>query len=480
MYKLEKLAIILTAGLLVWLLMLHPIIGVADNGDFLRIMGTVGLDYVDPAESYHDKYFGYIHTQYAFHKTGTGGYVSTQLIVVFIATAIGRLFASVFDIRLLAALFIVLFLTAMYMLLRYAGLKHPATRAVYAIVFAFVFADIGYAAYYNSLFGEPVAFVFLLLAGGFGYMLAQKERPSLWLLAGFYAAAIMVVGAKTQYAPVGLAIALLGARLWQLREDRSWRRGVIAWSAALVLLSVATYVSAPKELRVINQYQTVFFGVLKDSPDPQRDLKELGLDPSLAQLAGTNYFTPDTPIKQNDPQLTPLFYDKISHAKVALFYAKHPLRFLTKLEKAAESGMTNRPLYLGNYAKSENRDYGAVTQTFGLWSEWKRTWLPHSFLAVFLFFAIYFVALVVYRLRSYRAHEKLIAELHMTLLLVGMIAFVVPLIGDGEADLSKHLFLYDVVFDAMVVSGIVFLVHRLVSWLAPSRSSYGGGYEWRQ
>jgi len=479
MYRLEKGAVLVCAGLLVWLVMLHPAIGVADNGDFLRIMRTVGLDYLQADESFEDKYFRFFHLQYAFHQMGLGGYISTQLIVVGAATLVGHIFSSVFDIRLLGSFYIALFLAGMYLLLRYSGLKQPAVRLVAALLFVFVFADVGYAAYYNSLFGEPVTFVFALLTGGFAFVLAAAERPSRWLLAGFFVCAVMLAGSKLQNAPVGFAIALLGFRLVQLREDRSWRRATFIGSALLVLLSAATYFAAPKELRVINQYQTVFYGIVKDSPDPQQDLRELGIDPSLASLAGTDYFTPRSGMQPDDPQMKTLFYDKISHAKVALFYAKHPARFLQKLDRAAESGMYNRPMYLGNYAKSAGHEPGAVTHTFGWWSKFKLK-LPHSFAAVFLFFAAYVLTAVVLRLRSADRRGKLLAELFLVLALVGAIAMMVPLIGDGEADLSKHLFLYEVCFDAMVVSAVVFVFNRIVAFFGLGRSSRStAAYRWR-
>ncbi len=58
----------------------------------------------------------------------------------------------------------------------------------------------------------------------------------------------------------------------------------------LLLGSAAMYLFAPKELKEINMYQTVFYGVLKDSPTPAQDLKELGLPPELAVLQNTNFF----------------------------------------------------------------------------------------------------------------------------------------------------------------------------------------------
>ena len=48
--KIEYLAAAGAAGLLIWLLFTRPFIGMADSGDFLRVLMTAGLDY-NPAAS---------------------------------------------------------------------------------------------------------------------------------------------------------------------------------------------------------------------------------------------------------------------------------------------------------------------------------------------------------------------------------------------------------------------------------------------
>lgn len=42
----------------------------------------------------------------------------------------------------------------------------------------FVFYDIGYLAYFNSLFGEPVSMVFMLLTFALGLRLTSQEKPT--------------------------------------------------------------------------------------------------------------------------------------------------------------------------------------------------------------------------------------------------------------------------------------------------------------
>lgn len=49
----------------------------------------------------------------------------------------------------------------------------------------------------------------------------------------------------------------------------------------------------------------------------------------------------------------------------------------------------------------------------------------------------------------------------MLLGLIGIFSFLVPILGDGRADIGKHLFLFNVCFDMMVVVMFGWIIHKL-------------------
>ncbi|WP_127580105.1 glycan biosynthesis hexose transferase WsfD [Paenibacillus koleovorans] len=452
-------------GIIIYVTMVPPIVGMADNGDFLRIMATVGLDYLDPTLSYDDKYFGFYIEDWSLVMLGKGAYITTQTLVVFAATLLNRVLHSnsVFDMRFMVLLYGALLLVAFYYLLRWNKSKTSiAFNGLLAVLLVVVFADGAYVAYFNSLFGEPVSLVFLLLTLAFGIALTRQEKPSKRLLALYFTACLFFVFSKIQNAPVGVLAGLMGFRFLGFSPDRGWRRRVIGFSLALVLGSAAMYALAPKQFKEINIYQTVFYGVLKDSDTVQADLQELGLSPELAVLANTNFFTPNTPIPQRDPQLYEMFYNRMSHAKIAAFYLKHPGRLLEKLEVAAQEGMKIRPYYLGTYEQSEGQPRGAVLTKLSLWSEGKKAWLPNRFWFVFALYVFYFGVLVWEYLRAASLRQRVFAELFALVGCIGAISFLIPVIGDGEADLAKHLFLFNVCFDVMLVSSVLWVAWKLL------------------
>lgn len=439
------------------LILIPPVVGVADNGDFSRVMGVSGIAPLHPNEPYAERYFAYAQADYAYGGYTQGGYVSTHILLVAISGWISRLFnASHYDIRYLGVCYLALLLTAIALIVRhspaFAGKRATAVLAsILGGVFVWIFADIGYVAYFHSFFGEPYALVGMLLA--VSSALASAEKPSGGLLALFTAAALAVATAKIQNAPLGFVFGLLAWRLAALRpDDRSWRRRTLACAGILALGSAIMLVAAPNRLVHTNLYQSIFYGVLKDSPDVASDMRELGIPEKYAGLAGTNYFQKNTVIPQRDPTLRREVLEKLGHKDIALFYLKHPDRFVAKLKRAAESGSMVRPYYLGNFEKEAGKKPGTLSYRFSSWSEWKHRHWPRSLAGFALFFFAYLAIAAVWRLRTRSRGVRFALETLAVVAFAGLFSFVIPLIGDGEADLGKHLFMFNVCFDMMVVS----------------------------
>ncbi|WP_274365382.1 hypothetical protein [Paenibacillus thermotolerans] len=471
--KTERLALFIvtfgTAYILGAVLFARPIAGVADNGDFLRIMITLGLEYAEKL-SYNQKYFGYAIREFAMTAPAAGNYISTALPIAFAAKALNTIAYSrvIFDIRWLALLYSLLLIAGLRLLIIGYGAKLGWAAIPLACILVCVFADGGYIAYFNSLYSEPASFLGMLLLVGSAAAVIRSSpntRKRLVWLALLFLSALLLIGAKTQNAPIGLLIAVFIARLASLQSEARWKRAVYAVALTTAVSSVSLYLLAPQQLKHINVYQSVFYGIMKDSPSPEADARELGLPERLAANAGTNFFTKDAPIPQNDPMLQQTLYSSVSHADIALFYLKHPLRLYKKLERAAEHAAMFRPYYLGNFEAEAGLERGAVDDRFAWWSGFKRRSMPT--LPALLGFALLICAATF---RAWRhaasAAERAQAELWALVAASGGIAFVVPLIGDGEADLSKHLFLFHVCFDLLLAAAAAWALVYAASLLS--------------
>lgn len=461
--KAEVLAGLAGAGLIIYLLFLKPFVGVADNGDFLRMMNTVGLNYFDAAESNADRFFSFSHSRFSYENLFRGFYPSSQILLVLVPRLIaGLLHGSYFDIRLLGAVYALLLLAATWLIVKLGTGRSYITGLLLGAGMLFVFYDIGYLAYFNSLFGEPVSMVFMLLTFALGLRLAGQQEPSTKGLTVFFVAVLFLICSKIQNSPVGIAFALIFLRMAYLKGTGNWKKLAQRFAVAVFLVSVIMYVAAPKELKHINLYQTVFFGILNESQDVRGDLRDLGLPERLEVLAGTNYFQGDTAIKQDDPSLTPDFYDRISHKDVLFFYLQHPSRLIDNMEYAARNSMSIRPYYLGSYEKGEGKPAGTVAYTYSAWSEFKNTHIPHTLGFLILFYVVYYAGVLFEYFRTGELRGRIAGELMMLLGLIGLFSFLVPILGDGRADIGKHLFLFNVCFDMMVVAMLGWTVHKLV------------------
>jgi len=128
--------------------------------------------------------------------------------------------------------------------------------------------------------------------------------------------------------------------------------------------------------------------------------------------------------------------------------------------------MTIRPYYLGSYDQSAGKPYGEVAFTYSGWSEFKRHSLPNALWFVTLIYVLYFAGAIYEYVRSREAGSRIRALIFGSIGLIGLFSFAVPLLGDGEADLGKHLFLFNVCFDMMLVIGVLYIIGKLIGFFS--------------
>lgn len=457
-FKSEYAAAGIVLGILCCILFFRPITGVADNGDFARIMNSTGLQYI--TDSSNERYFGYVNRLY---KTGLivpfgGGYFSTELPVVLLAVFASRtlLNADLFDIRFLAAIYILIFTAAVFLAVRCIRKRSGFSGAVAAIALIFIFCDTGYISYFNSLYGEPVSLVFLLLLAASALVLASEEKPQTWALVLFGIGAVIFAGAKIQNSPSGLLAALLLVRSARLRRDILWKRVSLLMAVSVITVSALCYAGVSNDIKICNKYQTVFYGVLRGSPDPERDLGELGIDPSLAVLAGTNYFMQEYPVDIRTSEFREMLSEKVNHLNILSFYLRHPSRLLQKLEYAAANGFKLNQGF-GNFEKYPGIEYKQATNVFNFWSSFKQNVLPHSLLFIAAVYLAALLAVTYEYIRRRSTAARFNAEAVLFIILTGIMQFILPIIGDGDADLSKHLYLFNVSFDFLITAGLIYI-----------------------
>jgi hypothetical protein len=276
----------------------------------------------------------------------------------------------------------------------------------------------------------------------------------------------LFIAAKPQnFALIPVLLAFC-ARLYWLEHERIWRMLLIVFSVTLVASALLTVRIIRPWYEDLTRYHCVFYGILKDSPSPEQDLRELGLNEQFAVLAGTTVFHPNLPIDIRGQAFRAEFYQRLTRYQVLRFYLTHPQRMLQKLRLTAEQGYSLR-LYLGNFEKEAGMPAQAKAERWSWWGHFKARHLPKSL----WWLAAYCALLAGWLLRGYRraapTTDRLAREFGLALWLMLLISFITPILGDGESDLPKHLFLFNAFFDLSLLFFTAFLALRL--WSAFNR-----------
>ncbi len=441
------LAALLTGILLLGLLFTSPVAGMADNGDFYRIMVGNGLYKLDRYEN--DQYFSFFRKDYGlyqYYNEFGSGFQSAQTPLIRLAIMLNKLFTgqdNIFDIRFQAAILSLYCVAAVYLLTKYATLRAKGYWAyLIALLAVFIFADAGYLVYFNSFYAEGLAYVSFLAAIACALLLSAGWGKKSWLLIFFTLSSLILTCSKQQFAPLGVLLGVLCLFLKTSKKtssrkiSRKWlKRGC---AAVLAAAGVLMYVLIPQEFVEINAYHAMTRGVLMTSENPEKALEDFDINPQYALLDQTIYYDRNPVIDVQNPMLKEDFYGKYGFVSIAKYYALHPGQLIAMLNEAAKSLHSIRPESIGNYEKSAGKAPGAQTGFFSLYSAMKKAWVPKTVGFILLFFA---GVLAV----SFKDRQRMMILAFV--LTMGLSQIAVSIIGAGDADLAKHMFLYNVAFD---------------------------------
>ncbi|MFU1795982.1 hypothetical protein ACM1RC_19135 [Paenibacillus azoreducens] len=441
-------------------LFVPPYIGMADNGDYFRVLYSNGLYFNNP--DYDSLYLGHFNKQFGifqyFNENGAT-LTSSQSLLIRLSVWINQLFnQQVFDIRVQAALLTILYTVAVYLFVEALTWKmKPKYGYLVAVLAVFLFADTAYTAFFNSFFSESMVWIMLIYLFASGLLLFRKRYSDYAMMIIFFISGLFLTTSKQQNAPVGIIIAVMGIIFIFVRKQRGYRAMVASSLAFLILAGIATYVLIPKEFVNINQYHAMTRGVLMQSEDPEATLKSFGINKQYAVLNESIYYEPYTTVDVNSKILEDNFYNHYGFVSILAYYITHPDQAGKMMDLAAKNAFTIRPPAMGNYEKSAGKPFGAQTKFFSGYSELKKALAPKTFgfiiiwmLVVTGMYAPHFVAAM--KARDVRSMVRL--PLILMLMFMGLSGIFVSIIGAGDADLSKHEFLFTAAFDLVTFTAV--------------------------
>ena len=447
-------AVILSIQLLV-----PPIVGLADNRDYERVMGYAGFQHTtaDPGE----RYFSFLRTRYAVVAPGwfRGGYHSSETLLAFAARYAHLAFskAPLFDIRLLGAIHAGLLLLALAGLIRACRDLAWPTQVLVAALLVFVFTDVGYAAPFNSFYSQTASLLFLLLTAAIAAQAVQRGRLSGVLLFAYFGCALLFVGSKPQEKIAAPLLAMFGMLLAEVRLRGAWRQTAVWLGIGLCAFAVWYGRHTPYTLREAAMYQGVFAELLAHSAAPAADAAELGLDPNWVKYTGSNAYAPNSPLL--DPSFRTRLLHQVGYRQILRFYLRHPKRLVERVERASLQAWSLRPPF-GNFERSPEHPESSLATRFSLWSRIRGLMGAHPlFWIALLLGGNVAVALTTHRLstpRGRRFREGLIV-----LVLMAGLALAVCTLAQSPVDLSRQLYAYHALCDLLLITDVGWIAQAL-------------------
>ena len=433
-------------------LFVPPNVGMADNGDFNRVLGSFAID--SQTDDWYVRYFNFAHLQFDIHNPSAFFrpliLVTSHLFVIAIAKFLNMLFFSttVFDIRFLSGLYYMVFLTSAFFII--AGFrkktifaKSKIACAVLALFFIFMAGDAQNLAYFNSFYSEPFSFVCFFASLAFAvWAVNRPNKNQVFTFVGMMFFATAFFTSKPQYTVLAVPF-VIAVVLYCKLDRKKIKTSVLAACVVPLVLSAIIFSWVPASISSATLFNSVFNGILRDAENVYDRLEILGLDERFSRFAYQQiYFVW---FEEGFDDYLREFEAQISRGTVLRYYMRHPNEFIGRMQNTARVMFDSTGTEaLGNFDISQNPEPGAQNSFFTLYSQLKEL-IPHTLWFIILFYVVYGVLLVfVYRkLPEVRGIIWILG----TVMVMGVSQFPMPVLANGETDVGKQLFFFNLTFD---------------------------------
>lgn len=440
-----------------------PIVGLADNGDYIRIGSLFRLDPVvqNPA----DRFFRYVPEEF-YIDTGRAPYVEHRVtghLFAGAAVAISKLVSKSgnVDMRLFGLLHGLVVLLAAWILAPLLDGWRPWLRRAYWAILTLIFCDVCFTQHWNSLYTDATALCLLFLVAAVAARCARDGQANPILVAGLVIAATFLATSKSQHTLVAVPVLIaVGLQPPFFRMKR-----VLALLAVAFLVVVVFLKTVPVIYGGTAFYNVVFWELLPASPNKVETLEYFGLPMGLQVYSRTHYYQDESGMRNES--VRKLVESKASHLHLLQYYMAHPGQAWKMMMKGLTESSAQRIEGFGNLPKSSNAPPSTPSRFFSIWSETKRIVFLGSGAVVFGYLILTAVLGILGALRLSPAIRWRALWFFLAGVVAAGISLGVSTLAD-VLDLLRHLQIYtalvDVLFAAALGMWIATNQERLDAW----------------
>ena len=346
----------------VFLVLVSPPVGIADNGDFPKMIGRFALTAV-PASANDAPSF--IATRYVKDPNARwlSENYSTEIPLIGMALAISDWIGlGYFDIRIIGVIHGAFYLATFGWLIIVLRALSVKAMTLVALVTIFVLGDVCYLSYCNTFYTDAAALAFLFPTVVAALAIAMDRCRRVGTLLVYAACACLFIFSKGQHAVPGLLLAV-----FPLIAGGQLRTVSIGLSLTLLASSYVSLALSPRAERGQYLFTLIFFKLAPDAQYAPAILAELGFGPEYAKYAGLYTYQANSPM--NDPVFAADFGRRASQVRIAEYYLRHPGVVLRLLKDDLHHWAKEmRSDSLGSYPRSVGKPPPARSTAFGWWS----------------------------------------------------------------------------------------------------------------
>ena len=430
-----------------YLLLVPPIIGLANESDFSRLMDPFGIAY-PPNLSNGQQYWCFTDSHFIFAEPHESHFITSQFLFVAPAVVLNRLVTkpNIFDIRFLAALELAVLLLLFWRLSRL--IQHIGKRGQWIglAVLTLVVTDVRNLAFFNTFYCDQATFLF-----GLTFVLSLFEflsNPSPLAIGFLTCASLLLTTAKAQLAPTGIVIAFCIAVLpFVVRGWHSLLRYCLPAAAVILATSLWFGLGLSSTYSNTALYNSVFNGLLFESDKPAEDLATLGINPAAVVYKDTSAWSP----KIAGPELFP---GTATVPKLFLFYMLRPKYLLRRTYRViTQTQLSNQLRELGNFERGYGYPCQAQTNAFSIWDPMRSSLARPRIVAVF--FLVTMAAALVFAIRRNSPY----AIGYLILGIMAIASFFVAALGDMVD--RRHLVFFNFLFDCCICCTSVYAMDKV-------------------